>query len=391
MIEKILEWSLGNRFMVLVLAMVLVLGGLAAMRSLPIDAVPDVTNVQVQVLTSAPALGPEEVERFITTPVELAMSGLPRLQEVRSISRFGLSAVTVVFEDGTDIYFARQLVNERVQSARDGIPPGYGTPEMGPVSTGLGEIYQFEVRGSGKSQMELRTILEWEIAPRLRAVPGVVEVNAFGGELKTYEVQLRPERLIQYRVSMTQVFDALERNNANAGGAYIEKSAEQYLIRGEGLIGSLEDIGNIVVVSDPRDGTPTYVRQLGEVRFAPMVRQGAVTRDGNGEVVTGIVTHAAGRQFPGRGESTQGSGRDHEARPGAARRQHRALLRPHRAHQAHHSHRGQEPCRRRVPGGGGAVPDAQEPAGRARSQLPPSRSRSWSRSSACGRSGYPAI
>ncbi len=289
MIEKILEWSLGNRFMVLALAVVLILGGLAAMRSLPIDAVPDVTNVQVQVLTSAPALGPEEVERFITTPVELAMSGLPRLQEVRSISRFGLSAVTVVFEDGTDIYFARQLVNERVQAARDDIPPGYGTPEMGPVSTGLGEIYQFEVRGAGKSQMELRTILEWEIAPRLRAVPGVVEVNSFGGELKTYEVQLRPERLIQYRVSMTQVFEALERNNANAGGAYIEKNAEQYLIRGEGLVASLEDVGNIVVASDPRDGTPTYIRQLGDVQFAPMVRQGAVTRDGNGEVVTGIV------------------------------------------------------------------------------------------------------
>ena len=288
MIDRILEWSLGNRFLVLALSVILVLGGLAALRSLPIDAVPDVTNVQVQVLTTVPALGPEEVERFITAPVELAMSGLPRLQEVRSVSRFGLSAVTVVFEDGTDIYFARQLVNERVQEARNNIPPGYGEPEMGPVSTGLGEIYQFEVRGAGKSQMELRTILEWEIAPRLRAVPGVVEVNAFGGELKTYEVQLRPERLVQYGIPLTTVFDALERNNANAGGAYIEKSAEQYLIRGEGLIGTLEDVGNIVVANDPEDGTPVYIRQLGEVRFAAMVRQGAVTRDGTGEVVTGI-------------------------------------------------------------------------------------------------------
>lgn len=288
MIDRILEWSLGNRFLVLAFALVLVLGGFAALRSLPIDAVPDVTNVQVQVLTSVPALGPEEVERFITTPVELAMSGLPRLEEVRSISRFGLSAVTVVFEDGTDIYFARQLVNERVQEARGAIPAGYGEPEMGPVSTGLGEIYQFEVRGAGKSQMELRTILEWEIAPRLRAVPGVVEVNAFGGELKTYEVQLRPERLVQYRLSLPQIFEALERNNANAGGAYIEKSAEQYLIRGEGLIATLADVGNIVVANDPEDGTPVYIRQLGEVAFAPLVRQGAVTRDGKGEVVTGI-------------------------------------------------------------------------------------------------------
>ena len=203
MIEKILEWSLANRFLVLILSLVLVGGGLVAMRSLPIDAVPDVTNVQVQVLTSAPALGPEEVERFITTPVELSMSALPGLQEVRSTSKFGLSAVTVVFEDGADIYFVRQLVNERLQAAREAIPEGYGDPELGPVSTGLGEIYQFEVRGEGKTAMELRTILEWEIAPRLRTVPGVVEVNSFGGQLKTYEVQLRPEDLIRYDVSLT--------------------------------------------------------------------------------------------------------------------------------------------------------------------------------------------
>ncbi len=288
MIEKILEWSLRNRFLVMVLSLLLVVAGLNAMRTLPIDAVPDVTNVQVQVLTSAPALGPEEVERFITTPIELAMSGLPGLEEVRSTSKFGLSAVTVVFEDGADIYFVRQLVNERLQAAREAIPQGYGDPELGPVSTGLGEIYQFEVRGEGKTAMELRTILEWEIAPRLRTVPGVVEVNSFGGELKTYEVQLRPDDLARYDVSLTQVFEALEQNNANAGGAYIEKNSEQYLIRGEGLIGSLQDVGDIVVAAD-EDGTPIYIRQLADLNFAPMVRQGAVTRDGRGEVVTGIV------------------------------------------------------------------------------------------------------
>lgn len=289
MIERLLEWSLRNRFLVLTLTALLIGGGIWALRGLPIDAVPDVTNVQVQVLTSAPALGPEEVEQFVTTPVELAMSGLPGLAELRSISRFGLSAVTVVFEDGTDIYFARQLVNERVQSAREAIPPGYGSPEMGPVTTGLGEIYQFVVSGEGKTPMELRTILEWDIAPRLRQVPGVIELNAFGGELRTYEVAVRPERLSAYRVSLSQLFEALERNNANAGGAYIEKNAEQYLIRGEGLVRTLEDVGDIVVSTDPRDGTPVYVRQLAQVRFAPMVRQGAVTRDGEGEVVTGIV------------------------------------------------------------------------------------------------------
>jgi cobalt-zinc-cadmium resistance protein CzcA len=288
MIERVLEWSLRNRFLVFLMTGILTVGGLAAMRSLPIDAVPDVTNVQVQVLTSAPALGPEEVERFVTTPVELAMSGLPGLQDVRSVSKFGLSAVTLVFDEATDIYFARQLVNERLQAARESIPRGYGEPELGPITTGLGEIYQFEVRGEGKSPMELRTILEWEIAPRLRRIPGVIEVNSFGGELKTYQVQVRPDDLARYGLSITDVFQALERNNGNAGGAYVEKDAEQYLVRGEGLIRSLDDIGDIVV-SATEQGTPVYVRQVADVAFAPMVRQGAVTRDGRGEAVAGIV------------------------------------------------------------------------------------------------------
>jgi cobalt-zinc-cadmium resistance protein CzcA len=288
MVERTLEWALRNRFIVLALSGALVIGGFVALAGLPIDAVPDVTNVQVQVLTTAPALGPEEVERFISTPVELAMSGIPHLAGVRSVSKFGLSAVTVVFDDGTDIYFARQLVNERLQAAREAIPPGYGDPELGPVSTGLGEVYQFEVRGDGLTPMELRTVLEWEIAPRLRAIPGVVEINSFGGELKTYEVQVYPDRLTQYNVTLSDLFAALEQNNANAGGAYITKDAEQYLVRGEGLIKSLDDIGEIVVTTDAAHGTPVYVRQIADVRFAPMVRQGAVTRDGRGEIVAGI-------------------------------------------------------------------------------------------------------
>lgn len=288
MIERILEWSLKNRFLVFLMTGLLVAGGLVAMRSLPIDASPDVTNVQVQVLTSAPALGPEEVERFVTTPIELAMSGLPGLEDVRSVSKFGLSSVTLVFEEGTSIYFARQLVNERLQTAREAIPRGYGEPALGPITTGLGEIFQFEVHGQGKSPMELRTILEWDIAPRLRRIPGVVEVNSFGGELKTYQVQVRPEDLARYGLAIGDVFQALERNNANAGGAYVEKNAEQYLVRGEGLIGSLEDIRDIVVSTD-QAGTPVYVRQVADVAFAPMVRQGAVTRDGRGEAVAGIV------------------------------------------------------------------------------------------------------
>ena len=287
MFDKLIRFSITHRFLVLGSTILLIAAGLAALRNLPIDASPDVTNVQVQVLTSSPGLGPVEVERFITYPVELAMSGLPDVEEVRSVSKFGLSVVTIVFDDAVDVYFARQLVGERLGQAREEIPPGYGNPELGPISTGLGEIYQFEVKGENQSPMELRSILEWQIAPRLRQVPGVVEVNAFGGELKTYEVQVDPERLLAYDVSLDRIFDALEGSNANVGGAYIQSRGEQVLVRGEGLITSLDDI-RAVVLRATEQGTPITVGDVADVRFAPMVRQGAVTRDGRGEVVTGI-------------------------------------------------------------------------------------------------------
>ncbi len=288
MFDKLIQLSIKNRAVVFLLTALLIAFGIEAMRKLPIDAVPDVTNVQVQLLTSSPGLGPVEVEKFITVPVEMAMSGLPGMKEARSVSKFGLSVVTVVFDDDMDVYFVRQLVSERLADAKEAIPQGYGTPEMGPTATGLGEIYQFEVRGEGRSPMELRELLDWQIIPRLRMVPGVVEVNSFGGELKTYEVQLEPARLTAYGLSLQQVFEALERNNANSGGAYIARGPEQVLVRGEGLVETLEDIGDIVVATSDK-GVPVYVRDIAEVRFAPMVRQGAVTRDGRGEAVTGIV------------------------------------------------------------------------------------------------------
>ncbi len=291
MVNHIIEWSLENRFIVMLLAVVLLGVGLVSAANLPLDAVPDLTNVQVQVLTTSPALGPVEVEQFITFPVENAMSGLPRVSEIRSISRFGLSAVTVAFEDGTDIYWARNLINERLQQARENIPAGMGDPQMGPIATGMSEIYQFEVRakpGHDYSLMDLRTILDWQIAFQLRSVPGVIEVNTFGGELKTYEVQVDPDRLLNFDISIGQVFRALEANNANAGGGYIAHGAEQRLIRGEGLVSSLDDIRNIVLDSRS-DGTPIRISDVGEVTFAPMLRQGAVTRDGNREAVTGMV------------------------------------------------------------------------------------------------------
>ena len=286
--HRLVEFSLRNRFLVVVFLLVIVGVGIWCMTVLPVDAVPDITPNQVMILTSAPGLGPVEVERFITFPVETSMSGLPGVTEIRSISRFGLSAVTVFFEEGMDTYFTRRLVMERLPQAREMIPPGFGQPEMGPISTGLGEIYQFEVRGKGRSLMDLRSILEWDIAPLLRTVPGVVEINSYGGELKTYEVQLDASRLTSYNISLSKVFEALERNNFNSGGGYIEHNQEQYIVRGEGLVGSLEDIGNIVVGATG-SGTPIYIKNLGAVQFAPMLRQGAATRDGRGEVVTGVV------------------------------------------------------------------------------------------------------
>ncbi|GJL61774.1 MAG: cation transporter [Nitrospirales bacterium] len=288
MLNRIFEFALGNRFLILVFVGLIIASGVYSMTILPIDAVPDVTPNQVQILTNAPGLGPVEVESFITFPVETAMSGLPGIELIRSVSRFGLSAITIYFDESMDIYFCRRLIMERLPQAREAIPPGLGTPEMGPISSGLGEIYQFEVKGEGYSLMELRTILDWDIAFQLRSVPGVIEVNTYGGELQTYEVQLDASKLVSYNLAIGQVFEALEQNNANAGGAYLEHAQEQYLIRGEGLVQTLQDIENIVVTTR-NDGTPIYIRNLGKAQFAPMVRQGAVTRDGRGEVVTGIV------------------------------------------------------------------------------------------------------
>ncbi len=285
--RKIIEFSLRNRLLILMLAVLAAGAGLYSLRDLPIDAVPDITPNQVLLITRAPGLGPLEVEQFITFPVEASMSGLPGIKEIRSVSRFGLSVVYVFFDEDLDIYFARRLVMERLPQASEAIPPGFGAPEMGPISTGLGEIYQFEVRGEGHSAMELRSILDWDIALKLRTVPGVVEVNTYGGEVKTYEVQLDSDKLVGYGLSLQDVMQAIEKNNFSTGGAYIEHNQEQQVIRGEGLVASLEDIENIVVSA--KGGTPVYVRNVAKVAFAPMMRQGAVTRDGRGEIVTGVV------------------------------------------------------------------------------------------------------
>jgi cobalt-zinc-cadmium resistance protein CzcA len=287
MLTRILAFSLRQPLLILALTALLVGVGLWSAAHLSIDAVPDVTNVQVQINTNAPALSPVEVERQITFPVEVAMAGLPGVDEVRSLSKFGLSQVTVVFKDDVNIYFARQLVQERLQLARDEIPPGLGMPGMGPISTGLGEIFQYTVESPTKDLTELRTLQDWIVKRQLRTVPGVAEVNSFGGFEKQYHVLIRPEALIKHDLTLRHVFETIAANNINVGGGYIVKAAEQFLIRGVGQVQNLDQIRNIVLAS--HDGVPVRVGDVAEVEVGSSIRQGAVTQDGKGEVVTGIV------------------------------------------------------------------------------------------------------
>ncbi|WP_394850857.1 CusA/CzcA family heavy metal efflux RND transporter [Pendulispora brunnea] len=286
-LSAVVRFSLRNRAIVLMATVLLVAAGIHSAFNLPIDAVPDVTNVQVQVITSAPALAPVEVEQYISVPVERAMAGMPRTTEIRSISKYGLSVVTVVFRDGTDIYFARQQVGERLREAQDAVPERYGKPEMGPITSGLGEIYQFTVRNERLSLMELEEILDWQIAPQLRIVPGVVEVNSFGGEDRQYQIKLDPKRLQAAGVSIAQVVSALEKSNANAGGGYIEHDREQFVIGTRGLVKNLDDLGRVVIGSTPQ-GVPITIATVADVQFGARLRRGAATMNGQGEVVIGV-------------------------------------------------------------------------------------------------------
>ncbi|MGH2652594.1 MAG: efflux RND transporter permease subunit, partial [Actinomycetota bacterium] len=287
MIQRIVDWALSQRLLVLVGAIGVLGGGYLALRGLPVDAFPDVSPVLVQVVTESPGLAPQEVEALVTYPVEVAMNGLPGVTRIQSISAFGLSQVNVYFGDDVDIYFARQLVFERVQSAREAIPPGLGEPVLGPITTGLGQVYQYLVTGNDVSADSLRTLQDWIVKFRLRTVPGVTEVLSFGGQVKQFQVQLDPGKLLRYGVTIPQVVEALERNNSNAGGSYIVLGAEEYLVRGLGLVHTLQDIGNVIVVE--REHAPVYVRNVGTVAFGPEIRRGAVTVNGAGERVAGIV------------------------------------------------------------------------------------------------------
>ena len=293
MLERIVAFSIRRRGVVLIVSLLIALWGAFEVRRLSIDAVPDVTNVQVSVQTAASGLSPLEVEQYLTYPIEMALNGLPGLQQIRSVSRTGVSAVTVVFDDSMDVWFARQLVAERLRQAEAEIPPGYGRPEMGPVATGLGDIFEFVLSSDRHDPMELRTALDWIIAPRLRQVPGVIEVNGLGGKARQFQILVDPQRLATLRLPFSRVIEALERNNRSVGGGYIEKNGESLVIRGDALAGSIDDLKRIVLTADD-DGTPVLLDSVADVEEGAALRFGAATQLGRGPVVTGTVMMLVG-------------------------------------------------------------------------------------------------
>ncbi len=292
MINSIISFSIKNKALIWLMTIGLIFGGIYSMTKVPLDAVPDITNNQVLVITTAPNLGTEDIERFVTYQVELAVANLPDVVEIRSISRFGLSVVTIVFEDDAGTYLPRQLVSEALIEIKEKIPEGFGEPFMAPISTGLGEIYQYTLEvqpgyDTVYDDMELRTIQEWIVKRQMAMLPGVVEVNSFGGHGKQYEVAVNPDKLRSMGLSIKDVFEALESNNQNTGGAYIEKNFQANFIRGEGLMRSLDDVRNTLVANV--NGQPIFIRDVAEVKYGSFLRYGAFTKDGKGEAVGGIV------------------------------------------------------------------------------------------------------
>ena len=293
MLDKIIHYSIRNKLVIGLFTIALIISGSYSLLNLPIDAVPDITNNQVQVITVAPSQSALDIERLVTFPVEQTMATIPGIEEMRSFSRFGLSVVTIVFQDKVDVYWARQQVNERLSVALKQIPPGIGSPELAPVTTGLGEIYQYIIRPEkgfeGKyDAMALRTIQDWIVRRQLLGTAGVADVASFGGYLKQYEIAINPDKLRSYNLGIDDVFTALQKNNQNTGGAYIDKKPTAYFIRSEGLIGSLEDIGKIVV-ANTSGGIPIQIRNIAEVNFGHATRYGAMTYNAEGEVVGAIV------------------------------------------------------------------------------------------------------
>src|SRR3954454_24181390 len=286
MTDNFIAYFYRERLVVTSMFLIVVAGGIFALYNLNVDAFPDVTPVQVEIDTGAEGLAPEEIERQITFPIENEMNGISGVTRVESESKFGLSVVTVYFSDDTDIYFAREQVFQRLADAKENIPSGF-EPTMGPITTGTGQIYLYQIVGHGQSNQELRTIQDWIVKLQLRTVPGVADVLSFGGDVKQYQVIVDQQALVSYKITLKSLFEAIQNNNQNTGANFIEHGDEQYVVRGLGLVKDIEDIKNIVL--DSRNGTPIRVGDVATVDIGNEIRQGAVTKDGQGEVVTGIV------------------------------------------------------------------------------------------------------
>lgn len=291
MIDKLIAFSIRQKLIIGLFTAALIGWGVYSLTHIPLDAVPDITNNQVQVMTQSPTLAAQEVEQFVTFPIEMAMANLPDVEEIRSISRFGISVVTIVFKESMDVYRARQLISEQLNLVRKEIPEGFGSPTLGPITSGLGEIFQYILKtepgfDSTYSSTDLREINDWIVKRQLAGIPGVIEVSGWGGKLKTYEVAVNPENLNSFGISISQVFEALEKNNENTGGSYIEKRFQTYFIRGEGLVKTFKDIENIVVST--KGNQPIYIRDIAKVHFGNKPRYGALTYNGKGEVVGGM-------------------------------------------------------------------------------------------------------
>ncbi|MEM0502876.1 MAG: CusA/CzcA family heavy metal efflux RND transporter [Thermoplasmata archaeon] len=285
MIESIVRFSIFNKGTVLTISFILFILGIYNALHLSIDAVPDVTNVQVSAVTSAPGLSPLEVERFITNPIELEFNGMPKVTEIRSISRVGVSAVTVIFEDDTDIYFARALVNERLRLAESQIPKSYGSPELSPISTGLGDIYEFTVSSDRHSLEEIRTFVKWELSPKIKSIKGIIDVNIQGGDEKQYQIKIDPRRLFHYKITLQEIANSISEANINVGGGYITKGEEQIVIRGESQFQNIDDIANIAIRTN-KEGIPILLKQVAEIKIGSALPFGSASQNAKGEVVS---------------------------------------------------------------------------------------------------------
>jgi cobalt-zinc-cadmium resistance protein CzcA len=294
MIENTIHFVLRKRLLLLVIGALVIGGGYLSYTKLPVDAFPDVSPNLVQVYTVTEGLAPEEIEKYVTYPIEAAMNGLPGIEKIRSVSNFGLSVISIYFEDGMDIYFARRLVDERLQEAREQIPEGFGEPQMGPISTGMGLVlfYYLEDTTGRRTPEEIRSIQDWLVKFHLQTVPGVTEVLGVGGYEKQYHVIIHPDNLLRYDISLGEVIEKIKANNLNVGAQFITRNSEEYVVRSVGLASTIEDLENIVIKSE--GGTPVFLKQLADIRVGGAIRRGLQTRNGIEEVVAGMVVKLFG-------------------------------------------------------------------------------------------------